>query len=68
MGADKAAKAIDAAANLVSLADTLWDQVTGGMAGMDGASGIRPARKSVQNQLGKVQRQIALIEDDLQNC
>lgn len=68
MGKSKAAKAIDTTKNLVSLAITLWDQVTGAASGAGGDSGIESALRTVQHQLARVQQQIVQLEKELENC
>lgn len=64
-GNSKAKKAIDSVKNLVSLADTLWDQISGASSGTGGGSGIDSGIKTVNNQLARIRQQIQVLEKEL---
>lgn len=69
MGGSKNAKtAIDSAKNLVSLATTLWDQVSGASKGKDGGEGIDSAIIMVRSQLSRIRIQVKTLEAELLDC
>jgi hypothetical protein len=68
MGHGKAAKAIEATRDLLSLASTLWDQITGAAAGSGAEKGMASAVKTTRAQLAKIQLKIRELEAELANC
>lgn len=68
LGKESAGKVVSLTKNLLSLADTLWEQLNGANAGMDGASGVKGALTTVTNQIAKIRFNISAIEAELENC